>query len=228
MAYKSKSQKAIHSLKLSVKFAEILLTITTPKAGRGRCSYPAHDAAMEAMRVLIAPRITSGKQLHALTKPMIEELAYTRKSAMNAIIILRSNDVLRLVKHSEAKRDPETGNITRSPHLYELNPKFIEKITPRNQDEAIEAILQHGGTNQDFLDALATCELMGLKRASGEAIIRAFEEKKRIISRRQVAAAAKGRTVVPRIASDNKELQKALDDLLKQRERFEQAEKDGE
>lgn len=227
--YKSKSQKAIHSLKLSVKFAEILLAITTPKPGGRRRAYPAHDAAMDIMKMLIAPRITSGKKLHAVTRPMVQELGdHTDKSAKNAIIILRSNDVLRLVKRSEATRDPETGNITRGPHLYELNPKYIEKTTPRNQDEAIEAILQHGGSNQDFLEALATCELMGLKRASGEAIIRAFEEKKRIIKRRQTAAAAKGRAVVPRIPSNHPELQKALDDLRKQRERFEQAEKDGE
>ncbi|WP_243224557.1 hypothetical protein [Microbacterium sp. CIAB417] len=229
MAYKSQSQKAIHSLKLSVKIADILLEITTPKPGGRRRAYPAHDAAMDIIQLIVAPRILSGKKLHAVTRPMVQELGeHSDKSAKNAIVMLRGKDVLRLVKRSEAHRDPETGNITRGPHLYELNPKYIEKLTPRNQDEALEAILQHGGTRNDFIDALATCELMGLRRASGEAILRAWEEKKRIIKRRQTAAAAKGRTVVPRIASDNRELQKALEDLRKQRERFEQATEDGE
>ena len=216
MTNKSKPQKAIHSLKLSVTVADILLSITTPKPGGRRRAYPAHDAAMQIIQLIIAPRILIGKTLHAVTRPMVIELGdHSDKTAKNAILILRNKDVLRLVKPSEAKRNPETGAITRGPHLYELNVKFIQRTVPQTQDDALEAILQNGGTNQDFLDALATCELMGLQRVTGEAIVRAFDEKKKIIDRREAFAAKKGRKVVP---ADVRHLKSELADLTARRE----------
>ena len=185
MANKSRSQIALHTLKLALNIDAITDALLGTLKERRRV-YPAQEAAVQALLYYFDSRLF--KSLHVLTVPMIVALGFSEKTSRNAIIKLRSAGILMLV--TRGQWDP-TKN-TMSPNVYELNSAMVQKLVPHTKGDALEAIIASGGTYDQYLRAEAACSIVE-DRITGEMVVREYDRQNNRISKKLQGSALFGR-----------------------------------
>lgn len=116
--------------------------------------YPADEAAIAALTVIVGERLEKGKKHYTLTISQVMALGYSHKTARNALRKLRGAGVLSIWSKSRYKPDSNSG----APTIYTLNAEFVAEELPTTRNGLWLAWYQKGGSFSEYHSVLSSME----------------------------------------------------------------------